>query len=52
MAGLRKQPRPLSAEAKQARRPPPVEVLLRGALHDTVHRDIGRARRARRVRAT
>lgn len=41
---------PLSAEAQAARAPLPVEVLLSGALHDTTHKDPGRARAARTIR--
>ena len=40
---------PLSAEAREARKPPPPEELVE-ALHDRVHRDVGRGRAARTVR--
>jgi len=40
---------PLSAEARAARKPPAPEELV-DALHDRVHRDVGRGRAARTVR--
>ena len=40
---------PLSAEAEEARRPPPPEELV-GALQDRVHYDVGRLRAARSIR--
>lgn len=40
---------PLSAEAWEARKPPPPEELVE-ALHDRAHRDVGRGRAARTVR--
>ena len=40
---------PLSAEAREARKPAPPDELVE-ALHDRVHRDVGRGRAARTVR--
>ncbi len=50
-AGVNKRPRlrPLSKEAADARRPLPPEMLI-DALHDRVHRDVGRGRAAKTVR--
>ena len=41
--------RPLSAEAAAARKPPPPGDLV-DALHDRIHRDVGRGRAARTLR--
>jgi len=41
---------PLSAAARAARRPPPPDERV-GALHDSVHREVGKSRAARTVKA-